>query len=376
MKPMKTYFFNLRKFTAFSLAALSSLVIVNIISSGAFINFFQKLYMAYFNDKTALFTVIPLLSSEKDKTYDGVIKVVSAFVMIDIENPVEIIKENFTAIVVKPQPEKTEPVPQKNVPEKTVSEESPPVAQTTVNPVNQNGGVLEQMGVTVKNETSYQVDVNALYNEPLKITKRTDAPQILLIHTHGSEAFNPTARNVDTNNNIVRVGREMKSVFEQNGISVIHSEIMHDIPKYNNSYGKALETITQVLNENPSINIVLDVHRDAITKEDGTPVKVSADVNNQETAQVMFVVGTNESGLSHDNWRENLKLAIKCQQAINSVYPKLARPINLRTERFNQHKSYGSLILEVGTHGNSLEEAILAGKYSAQAISNVINSLN
>ena len=119
-----------------------------------------------------------------------------------------------------------------------------------------------------------------------------------------------------------------------------------------------------------SFKIVLDVHRDGIVRADGTKVKVSSEVEGNKTAQCMFVVGTN-SELTHDSWQENMKLAVKIQNKANEMYPGFMRPINLRSERFNQQLSKGSIIIEVGSNGNTLNEAI----YSAKLMGNVIAKL-
>ena len=118
-----------------------------------------------------------------------------------------------------------------------------------------------------------------------------------------------------------------------------------------------------------SIDIVLDVHRDAVERKDNSKVKVVSNQKGKKAAQVMFVVGTDECGLSHPNWRENLSLAVGLSAVGEKLYPNFFRPIDLRTERFNQHITKGSLIVEIGADGNSLEEAI----YSAEILAEIIN---
>ena len=250
-----------------------------------------------------------------------------------------------------------------------------PAIETTIKSVNENGTFLQKKGITLNNKSGYEINLEELYNQKLKLSKNENKPQILIVHTHGSESYNPTDRNQDVEKNVVRVGKEMKKIFEENNIKVIHSEKLHDIPKFNNSYNNTLNTINDILNKNPTINIVLDIHRDAMIKDNGETYKVVSNVNNVKASQVMLVVGTNKGGLTHDNWRENLKFAIKCQEEINKISKNLARPIDLREERFNQHATLGSLIIEIGTNGNTLEESIVSAKITAQAISNIINNL-
>ncbi len=249
-----------------------------------------------------------------------------------------------------------------------------PATETTINSVKKSGNILERKGIIVDNKTTYSLNLLNLYNEKLTLNKVKGKPQVLIVHTHGSESYNPTDRSQDINNNIVRVGSEMAKVFKENNIEVIHSEKMHDIPKFNNSYKNSLLTVNEMLEKYPSICVVLDVHRDAMISESGEVFKVVKEAGGVKYSQVMFVVGTNQGGLTHNNWKENLKFAMHCQEKINEIIPNLARPINLRQERFNQHTTNASLIIEVGTNGNTLIESVNSAVITAKAISEVLNS--
>ena len=125
-----------------------------------------------------------------------------------------------------------------------------------------------------------------------------------------------------------------------------------------------METIAKNLKEEPNIKIVLDIHRDAMIDADGTKYKTYAQIDKNgevlDSAQIMLVVGTNEGGMTHPEWEKNLSFAVKLQNVLNELYPGLMRPINLRQERFNQHATTGSLILEIGSSGNTLGEALTA----------------
>ncbi len=251
-----------------------------------------------------------------------------------------------------------------------------PALETTISSY-QDSDAMTRMGIVVKNSTTYAPDYSRLFQEPLKLTApEKGKPQVLIVHTHGTESYNPDTRSEDVANNMIRVGEEMEKVFLKNGVNVIHSHTMHDIPRYNNSYRKALDTIEETLKKYPSIQVVLDIHRDAMTNKDGEMLKVVADVKGEKVAQVMLVVGTNQMGLPNDHWQENLKFAMQCQKAINQAYPGLTRPIDLRQERFNMHATFGSLIIEVGTHGNTMEEALKSAAYTAEAISTVLDGLD
>ena len=109
-----------------------------------------------------------------------------------------------------------------------------------------------------------------------------------------------------------------------------------------------------------------------ILMADGTKVKFTADIDGEKVSQVMLVCGSDGLGLEHPHWQYNLSLALKIQNYLNETYPGLMRPVNLRKERFNMHKTQGSLILEFGTHGNTLDEALGAVKYIADGIEAVL----
>ena len=207
-------------------------------------------------------------------------------------------------------------------------------------------------------------------------------PQVLIVHTHGSEAYtmppgqeyeaSGESRCLDTQYNVVRVGDEIASVLASYGISSIHDRNLYDYPQYNGAYDRSLASIESYLEKYPSITFVLDVHRDAISDGDGNPYKVVSAEAEGTAAQVSLVMGSNGSGLTHDHWLENLKLAAAVQNTILREHPTLMRPITLRNSRYNQHCTTGSLLVEVGAAGNSLDEALLAARLFAQGFAETI----
>ena len=239
--------------------------------------------------------------------------------------------------------------------------------------------------VYMDNHTSYSVDVEALLSEPLTIRPQAGQPFVLIVHTHTTESYTPagqttyhdgdSTRTQDKTQNVVRVGDEIAAQLEAAGISVIHDTTINDYPEYNGSYTRTLKIIESYLEKYPSIQVVLDVHRDGMTKADGTKLKVVADVDGQKTSQVMLYIGSDEGGLKHENWRENLKLGLRFQQSMSEQFPRLARPLNFVKERYNMHATPGSVILEVGSDGNTLEEACAAAKYAGKAIAGVLSKI-
>lgn len=244
---------------------------------------------------------------------------------------------------------------------------------------------IPQPGIAMKNDTTFTIDGGSMLKEPIKINMKTGGPKILIMHTHTTESYLPdgvtgfndsyNGRSNDTKANVVAVGEKMCEVFRKNGIEVIHDTTVHDQPSFNSSYNRAMKTINADLAKYPTVEMVIDVHRDAAITANKSAIKYTTQINGQSAAQVMLVMGSPQGGLPHPHWEDNLKLAFKIEQKMNEEYPSLARPINLRKQRFNEHATIGSMILEVGTHVNSLSEAINGGSAAAQSISDVLNGL-
>lgn len=223
------------------------------------------------------------------------------------------------------------------------------------------------------NQTDYTPDMAKTAVPPL-----SDGPQVLILCTHTCEAYTPsesfpytptdTDRTEDANFNMIRIGREAKRVLEGMGISVILDETVCDLPSYSGSYKKSLSVMEAQLQKHPSLSVVLDLHRDAIMLDDGSKVKLTTSINGETVAQAMAVVGTDASGQAHPHWQENLAFANAIQKTADRLYPNLMRPINLRTGRFNQQASKGALLFEIGTSGNTLDEALLCIRYLAEVI--------
>ena len=257
------------------------------------------------------------------------------------------------------------------------------VARTLV-PTSPQGYVTAG-GIYLYNRTGLDVDLAAAAAAPVNITLSGDGPQILIIHTHGSEAYTPdgtdiyepsdnNTRTLDENYNMVRVGDEMERVFTELGLSVVHDTTLYDYPRYSGAYDRSAEAVKRYLEQYPTIKIVLDVHRDALVGEDGTVYKAVTRIDGVDTAQVMLVLGSSEGG-EHPGWMENLALACRLQESMNNLYPTLARPMTMRSSRYNQQLCSGSLLVEVGTHGNTLQEALAAARLFARSAGQVLLEL-
>ncbi len=241
--------------------------------------------------------------------------------------------------------------------------------------------------VLLSNTTSYSPDISAALSAQYPIQTKLeeyskDSPLILIIHTHGTEAYSPeyalTAskndiqRNSDTSENMIAVGSLMAELLNDAGIPTVHCEIMHDLESYTRSYDLAADTIQSYLKEYPSIRYVFDVHRDAIIRSNGDMIRPVTMINGEVAAQIMLLVGTNEKGADHPNWMNNFTVAAKLQEKLTKSYERFARPINIRGASFNEQFTPGSLLIEIGSAANSLNEAKTAAKYLTYAIIDMI----
>ena len=223
----------------------------------------------------------------------------------------------------------------------------------------------EVFGVKIRNESDYNIQ-----NEIKDLNVKFNKNNILIFHTHTCESYTPTEQNkynstgnfrtTDLNYSVARVGDELEKYLINYGYNVIHNKSYHDYPAYNGSYNRSLVTVENILDENPDTDVVIDLHRDAIGDNTYAPkVKIGDDY----CARIMLVIGTDGGGLKHDNWRNNVKFAIKLAQKAEELYPGLCKPVIVRNSRYNHHVSNAAFIIEVGATGNTLEECLNSMKY-------------
>ncbi len=230
--------------------------------------------------------------------------------------------------------------------------------------------------VYMKNSTGVSVDIKKLLEADLgyKISTKSSEVQVLIVHTHATESFMDTDSNYYTSNfnsrsrdnskNMVKIGDIVAEQLNKAGIKTLHSKTLHDYPEYTGSYSRAKETINWYLKKYPSIKIILDLHRDSISSG-SDKIKPVTEIGGKKAAQVMLVMGSGTNGVTgHSKWQENLKLAFKLQQKLETNYPTLARPLMLASKLYNQNLTTGSLLIEFGTDANTLTEA----SYSAELV--------
>lgn len=229
-------------------------------------------------------------------------------------------------------------------------------------------------GVKIRNETSY--DLSTLNLSPSNVNIKNK--NVIIFHTHTCESYTQTENNkyvasgnyrtTDLSHNVARVGDVLQTYLTEYGFNVTHDKSYHDYPSYNGSYGRSLQTVSNILSKNDKTDIVIDLHRDAMNDESYAP-KVK--IGDEYVSQIMFVIGTNGSGLQHDNWKNNLEFAIKVQKKADEMYPGLFKPIILRNARYNQHLASCATIIEFGATGNTLEECEGAAKYLAKVLAEI-----
>lgn len=239
----------------------------------------------------------------------------------------------------------------------------------------------------VRNVTSVSNTALAAESElaPDFTIKKNGEPQILIMHTHTTESYEPrerdfydssfNSRTTDERMNMVAVGNAITEQLQSAGIGVLHDTTMHDYPSYNGSYDRSRETVETILKEYPSIKIVLDIHRDAIERSDGGRIAPVAEINGRNAAQVMIICGCDDGTMNMPNYLKNFRFACMLQRQMESDYPGLTRPILFDYRKYNQDLTTGSLLIEVGGHANSAEQAIYSGELIGSALAESLSHI-
>ena len=219
---------------------------------------------------------------------------------------------------------------------------------------------LRQTFYQVDNTTTIgknQLDVDKLMKPDLRIDQSVDGPQILIYHTHSQERY---ADSKDEKTGVVGVGDYLTELLEEEGFQVMHHKGEYDVGDRDHAYSKAAPSIQKIINDNPSIQVVIDLHRDGV----GENTRLVTTQNGKKMAKIMFFNGlsrTTASGdipyLKNPYISDNLAFSFQMQLAAAEYYPDFTRRIYLKGYRFNMHFCPKSMLVEVGAQTNTFEEA-------------------
>ncbi len=239
--------------------------------------------------------------------------------------------------------------------------------------------------VAVKNTTDTKsIDIKEVLSQGLDLEIDKSKPAVLIFHSHTSEAYelierewyaaDRSARSNDENLNVVRVGTEIADYIEKSGYTVIHDKSIHD-ENYSDSYAKSRKSIEAYLEEYPEILIVIDIHRDAMTLDNGTKLRPVTEINGKSAAQLMIITGAQEGKIEDfPDWEYNLRFALQLQNECEKMYPGLMRPVLFSQRKYNMDITHFSLLIEMGSEANTLEEACYSGRLLASAIVSLMES--
>ena len=244
-------------------------------------------------------------------------------------------------------------------------------------------------GAQIRNYTDDENDILLAASELLPSLRlleglSSELPQVLIYHTHTSESYLPYGdsydadypiRSSDCTRNITAVGDAICEALAERGISSVHDCTVYDYPMFTGAYYRSAETMLELIEEYPSIKIAIDIHRDGILNEDGSVTAPIAMIGGRNAAQFMIITGCDSPETDFPNYMQNFKLACLLQNCAEDAYPGLARPVLFDYRNYNQSLFDGNLLIEVGSQGNSLDEALYTGKLLGSVIADAIERI-
>ena len=243
---------------------------------------------------------------------------------------------------------------------------------------------------TIKNYTEKSLEsIKTILEIPWSETLTNDSQtvQVLIMHTHTTESYEPydrdyydenySARTLDENFNMIKVGNAIAKTLSENGIGVVHDTTIHDYPSYNGSYERSAETVKTWLERYPTIKVVLDVHRDAIERTvngETVRVKPTTEIDGKKAAQIMIIAGCDDGKMNMPNYKQNLRFAAALQDRLETDFSTLTRPLMFDYRKYNQDLTTGSILVEMGGHANSLDEAVYSGELLGKSLSTLLKT--
>lgn len=220
-----------------------------------------------------------------------------------------------------------------------------------------------------------------------KLVSDSNTVQVLIMHTHTTESYEPydrdyydknySARTLDEAYNMIRVGNSLAKALSENGIGVVHDTTVHDYPSYNGSYERSAETVKGWLEKYPTVKVVIDLHRDAIERTvsgETVRVKPTTEIDGKKAAQLMIIAGCDDGKMGMPNWKENLRFGAALQNQLETDYKSITRPLMFDYRKYNQDLTTGSILIEVGGHANSLDEAVYSAELLGKSLSRLLKT--
>lgn len=241
----------------------------------------------------------------------------------------------------------------------------------------------EYNGIYIRNTTlNYTVNIEEYLNKKVEAYVENDKPAVLIYHAHTSETYELLDRNFYTNTrstrsensaeNMVRIGEEICRILEENGYKTIHDTTVYD-EQLSGAYDRSRERVSEILKENPSVQIVLDIHRDSIYQKDGSKIKTVTEINGRKAAQIMLISGCEDGNVTDfPNWKKNLTFAVQLQNQLASDNSTLMRPLMFCCRKYNMDLVPCALSVEIGTDANTLSEAVYSAQLFAQSLSDFL----
>ena len=235
----------------------------------------------------------------------------------------------------------------------------------------------------VNNKSGIELNIaEELAKKPDLSIKKDGSPQVLIYHTHTCESYMDKdqgffyesfyPRTEDKRHSVVRVGKAICDSLQRAGIGVIHDTTCHDSPSFNGSYKRSAQTVDRNLAEHPSIQVTIDIHRDTVGNNEYGKIKPTFKGGAKKAAQIMIMAGCDLDGsMGFPDWAYNLRFALRLQKAAETLYPGMTRAMFFGPVKYNMNKTHSSLLIEVGTDVNTLNEAVLTGTLLGNVLANV-----
>ena len=224
------------------------------------------------------------------------------------------------------------------------------------------------------------VNIESYLKKKITASINKNKPVVLIYHTHTSESYQIIENDFYSNTlvaspqtlGIIRVGEALCSTIESYGYKVIHDKTVYDT-SYSGAFERSREKISDILRENPSIQIVIDLHRDSITRKDGSNVKTVTEIDGKKVAQIQLITGCEDGAVTDfPNWEKNLTFALHLQKSLSESYPHAVRPLLFCARKYNMDLVPCALNIEIGTQSNTVREAVYSAQILGKSIIEII----